>query len=58
VEPSHVLLAMGIPRPLALGTLRFSFSHQTTAADVERVADAFPPIVERARRLASALGRG
>lgn len=58
VEPSHVLLAMGIPRPLALGTLRFSFGHQSTADEVSRVAAALPPIVERARRLASALGRG
>ncbi len=57
VEPSHVLLAMGVARPLALGTLRFSFGPESTAADIARVAELFPPIVARARRLATSLGR-
>jgi cysteine desulfurase len=57
VEPSHVLVAMGVQRPLALATLRFSFGPENTQADIARVAEAFPPIVERARRLAASLGR-
>ena len=57
VEPSHVLCAMGVPRDLALGQLRFSFGHESTVADVERVAAAFPKVVARARKLAGALGR-
>ncbi len=57
VEPSHVLVAMGVDRPLALGTLRFSLGHETTDADVELVMRVFPGIVERVRQLGAALGR-
>ena len=49
-QPSHVLLAMGIPEDLARGSLRFSFGHTSTPADVDAVADAIGPVVERARR--------
>jgi cysteine desulfurase len=57
VEPSPVLTAMGIPRDLALGPVRFSLGPETTPADIERVADAFPGIVARVRQLSVALGR-
>jgi len=57
VEPSHVLMAMGVDRALALGTIRFSLGHETTPADISRLTDAFPGIVERVRQLSVALGR-
>ncbi|HEY3934009.1 MAG TPA: cysteine desulfurase family protein [Gemmatimonadales bacterium] len=57
VEPSHVLTAMGVERSIALGTIRFSLGHETTASDVARVADAFPGVVDRVRQLGAALGR-
>lgn len=57
VEPSHVLVAMGVERSIALGTIRFSLGHETTEADVARVVEVFPGIVERARRLSTTLGR-
>jgi len=57
VEPSHVLCAMGVPRELALGQLRFSFGHESTPADVERVAAVLPRVVLRARKLSGTLGR-
>lgn len=57
VEPSHVLTAMGVERGLALGTLRFSLGHESTAADVTRAAEVFPGVVERVRRLGAVLGR-
>ncbi|HEU4699255.1 MAG TPA: cysteine desulfurase family protein [Gemmatimonadales bacterium] len=57
VEPSHVLTAMGVPRELALGAIRFSLGHETTADDVARVAAVFPGIVQKARQLAGELGR-
>ena len=57
VEPSHVLLAMGVPRELALGTLRFSLGHGSTEADVARVAEVFPKVVAKVRKLAEVLGR-
>ncbi len=51
VEPSHVLLAMGLPAELARGSLRFTVGRGNDAADVERLLDALPPIVERLRAL-------
>lgn len=50
VEPSHVLMAMGLPLERALGTVRFSLSAETTEAEIERLLRALPPAVERARR--------
>jgi cysteine desulfurase len=49
-QPSHVLLAMGVPEDLARGSLRFSFGHTSTATDVDAVVAAIGPVVERARR--------
>jgi cysteine desulfurase len=51
VEPSHVLVAMGIPAELARGSLRFTFGRQNTDADVDRLLDVLPPIVQRMRAL-------
>ncbi|MFE0038217.1 cysteine desulfurase family protein [Streptomyces sp. NPDC059015] len=48
-QPSHVLLATGTDPDLARGTLRFSLGHTSTAGDVEAVAKAIGPAVERAR---------
>ncbi|MGW7408822.1 cysteine desulfurase family protein [Streptomyces sp. NPDC054833] len=48
-QPSHVLLATGTTPDLARGTLRFSLGHTSTEADVEAVAKAIGPAVERAR---------
>ncbi|GAA3055250.1 cysteine desulfurase family protein [Streptomyces glomeratus] len=48
-QPSHVLLATGADADLARGTLRFSLGHTSTEADVEAVAKAIGPVVERAR---------
>jgi cysteine desulfurase len=57
VEPSHVLVAMGVPRELALGTIRFSLGHASTLADVARAAEVMPGVVAKVRKLAGALGR-
>ncbi|MEU5597872.1 cysteine desulfurase family protein [Streptomyces sp. NPDC020298] len=48
-QPSHVLLATGTDPDLARGTLRFSLGHTSTEADIEAVAKAIGPAVERAR---------
>ncbi|MEV0007746.1 cysteine desulfurase family protein [Streptomyces sp. NPDC051840] len=48
-QPSHVLLATGTDPALARGTLRFSLGHTSTARDVEELARAIGPAVERAR---------
>jgi len=47
-DPSHVLAAMGVPRELALGSLRLSLGHTTREADIERAVDV---IVASVRRL-------
>ena len=57
VEPSHVLVAMGVPRDLALGAIRFSLGRESTADDVDRVAEVMPAVVAKVRQLASVLGR-
>jgi cysteine desulfurase len=49
VEPSHVLLAMGIALEQAASTLRLSLGHDTTAEDIEYVIGRLPAIVERSR---------
>jgi cysteine desulfurase len=49
-QPSHVLLAMGVPETVARGALRFSLGRTSTAADVAAVTTAIGPVVERARR--------
>ncbi|QKW09334.1 cysteine desulfurase [Streptomyces sp. NA04227] len=48
-QPSHVLLATGVAPELARGTLRFSLGHTSTRADVDALAKAIGPAVERAR---------
>ncbi|WP_139977907.1 cysteine desulfurase family protein [Nocardioides litoris] len=48
-QPSHVLLAMGCDAEAARHSLRFSFGHTSTPADVDAVVEAIVPVVERAR---------
>ena len=46
-EPSHVLLAMGQTRSKALAAVRFSLSRYSTEAEVDRIIDVLPGIVQR-----------
>ncbi|MGY1592620.1 cysteine desulfurase family protein [Geodermatophilus sp. SYSU D00708] len=55
-RPSHVLLAVGADTDRARSSLRFSFGHTSTDADVDAVLEVIGPVVERARR--AGLGRG
>ena len=57
VEPSHVLTAMGVPRDLAIGSMRLSLGHETTPEEITRVAEVFPGVVTKVRQLAVVLGR-
>jgi cysteine desulfurase len=57
VEPSHVLIAMGVPRDLALGAIRFSLGRESTLEDVERAMEVVPAVVAKVRKLAGVLGR-
>lgn len=47
LDPSPVLLAMGIPEPIAHGSVRFSLSRETTEAEIDRALDMVPRVVGR-----------
>ena len=49
LEPSHVLLAMGVPRGEAKGSLRFSLGRGTTENDIDYVLEKMPQVIERLR---------
>jgi cysteine desulfurase len=51
LEPSHVLVAMGLPRARVESSIRFSLGRGTTAAEIDRVLEVLPPIVERMRHV-------
>jgi cysteine desulfurase len=52
VDPSHVLSALDVPRELAIAAVRMSLGALTTPDCVERVAQLFPALITKARRLA------
>jgi cysteine desulfurase len=52
LDPSHVLLALGLQPALARGSLRFSLGWSSQDADVDAVLAALPEVLERARRAA------
>jgi cysteine desulfurase len=51
LEPSHVLRAMGLPYTILHGSIRFSLSRFTTDAEIDRVLEVLPPIIERLRAM-------
>ena len=57
LDPSHVLLAMGLSHEIAHGSLRLTLGRGTTQADIDYVLQEVPPIVERLRAM-SPLYRG
>jgi cysteine desulfurase len=54
ITPSHVLSAMRVPADLAGAAIRMSLGALTTDACIDRVAELFPTLVEKARRLPAA----
>ena len=58
LEPSHVLLALGIPPQLAHCSLRFTLGQWTTEEDIERVLEVLPQIVEKLRAMSPLLKGG
>ena len=51
LDPSHVLLAIGLPHEIAHGSLRLSLSEENTIEEADRVVDALKEIVERLRAM-------
>jgi cysteine desulfurase len=51
VEPSHVLIALGLAPEDARATLRLSLGHQTTEDEIDFALETIPPVIERLRQL-------
>lgn len=51
LDPSHVLLAIGLPHEIAHGSLRLTLSEETTREDADYVVDNLKAIVERLRSM-------
>ena len=51
LDPSHVLLAIGLPHEIAHGSLRLSLSEETTLADADAAVDALCGIIPRLRSM-------
>ena len=51
LDPSHVLLAIGLPHEIAHGSLRLSLSEETTMADADKVVDSLKVIIPRLRSM-------
>lgn len=51
LDPSHVLLAMGLSHEVAHGSLRLTLSEFTTPEEIDYVLDTLPPIVEKLRTM-------
>ena len=51
LDPSHVLLAIGLPHEIAHGSLRLTLSHETTMEEIDYVVDSLKEIVARLREM-------
>ncbi|AQS09240.1 cysteine desulfurase IscS [Clostridium saccharobutylicum] len=51
LDPSHVLLAIGLPHEIAHGSLRLTMGEGSSEEDVDYVLDVVPPIIERLRNM-------
>ena len=58
LEPSHVLIAMGMDADLAVGSVRLSLGKDNTWADAEAVVDTLPDVLGRLRSMPSLLAQG
>jgi cysteine desulfurase len=58
LEPSHVILALGLGAEEAHGSLRLSLGRENTGAEVEGFLEAFPPIVEKLRNMSPLYSKG
>ena len=51
VDPSHVLLALGLKHEVAHGSLRLSINDETTDEDIDYILEVVPRVVERLRAM-------
>lgn len=53
LEPSHVLMAIGLGPELAHGSIRFSLGKYTTESDIDYILEKFPPVIENLRKMST-----
>ena len=53
LEPSHVLLAIGLSPEGAHGSIRFSLGRENTEEDVDYVLEKLPPVINKIRRMST-----
>ena len=51
LDPSHVLLAIGLPHEIAHGSIRFTLGRSTTLEDVDYVVDNLKSIIDKLRKM-------
>lgn len=51
LDPSHVLLAIGLPHEIAHGSLRISLSDENTMAEIDYILEVLPPIIQKLRAM-------
>lgn len=51
LDPSHVILALGLPYEVAHGSMRFTLGRSTSEEDIDYVLDVLPPLVEKLRKI-------
>lgn len=51
LDPSHVLLAIGLPHEVAHGSLRLTLSEDTTREEIDEVKRILPPIIQKLREM-------
>ena len=51
LDPSHVLMAIGLPHEIAHGSLRLSIGDFTTEEDIDYIIEKLPPVIERLRMM-------
>ncbi|MGL4912987.1 MAG: cysteine desulfurase NifS [Romboutsia sp.] len=51
LDPSHVLMAIGLPHEIAHGSLRLTIGDFTTEDDIDYIIEKLPPVIERLRSM-------
>jgi len=57
IEPSHVLVALGLDADLAVGSVRLSLGRENTEEEARRVVETLPEVIEKLRAMPSLAGR-
>ncbi|HPS93949.1 MAG TPA: aminotransferase class V-fold PLP-dependent enzyme, partial [Deltaproteobacteria bacterium] len=57
LDPSHVILATGLPQECAHGSIRFSLGRENTMEDIAYMLDVLPKVIRRIRGMSTAYAR-